>query len=53
MEARFVNQGGERRSLETSMDIGFALLSDLPDESLVRLSDAQLDDHIRTRRRGG
>jgi V/A-type H+-transporting ATPase subunit B len=53
MERQFIHQGGERRSLEQSMDIGWSLLAELPDETLLRLSDAQLDTHIRSRRNAG
>ncbi len=47
MEARFIHQEGARRTLATSMDIGWQLLAELPDEILVRLSDAQLERYIR------
>jgi V/A-type H+-transporting ATPase subunit B len=37
----------EPRSLATSMDIGWALLCRLPVAELTRLSDEQIDRHIR------
>ncbi len=50
MEQKFIHQGGERRTLEESMDIGWQLLAELPDEALLRLSEDQLDRQIRGRR---
>ncbi|KAA3623361.1 MAG: V-type ATP synthase subunit B [Proteobacteria bacterium] len=50
MEARFIGQGGVRRSLEQTMELGWELLSEIPDELLVRLSDAQMAQHIAPRR---
>lgn len=50
MEVEFVGQGNVRRSLENTMDVGWRLLSGLPDELLVRLSDAQIAGHIQPRR---
>jgi V/A-type H+-transporting ATPase subunit B len=53
MDTEFIHQGEERRSLEQSMDIGWTLLAALPDEALLRLSDAQINEHIRSRRHAG
>jgi V/A-type H+-transporting ATPase subunit B len=39
-EREFVRQGGERRTLAQTMDIGWRLLESLPREDLLRLSDA-------------
>jgi V/A-type H+-transporting ATPase subunit B len=47
-ESEFTNQGNERRTLEQSMDIGWRLLSVLPDSELHRLSDAQIKANIDT-----
>jgi len=52
MDAEFIHQGEARRTLEESMEIGWTLLARLPDESLLRLSDDQIDRHIRPRRNG-
>ncbi len=46
MERDFLGQGEHRRTLEESMAIGWELLSSLPDELLVRLSDAQISRHV-------
>lgn len=53
MEVEFVGQGAVRRSLENTMDLGWQLLSGLPDELLVRLSDAQIAGRIQPRRGAG
>ncbi len=53
MEEQFLHQGDERRSLERSMDIAWDLLATLPDEVLLRLSDEQIEHHIRSRRATG
>ena len=50
MDREFIHQGDERRTLEQTFDIGWRLLASLPDESLVRLSDAQIGEHIAPRR---
>ncbi len=47
LDQRFIQQGDERRTLEKSLATGWELLASLPDESLVRLSDEQIHDHIR------
>jgi V/A-type H+-transporting ATPase subunit B len=52
MDKEFIHQGDERRTLEQSMDIGWKLLARLPDEALLRLSDEQIERHIRPRRQG-
>ena len=45
-ENRFVNQGMyENRSLETTLDLGWELLSILPRSALSRVSDKVLDEH--------
>jgi V/A-type H+-transporting ATPase subunit B len=44
-ESRFVHQTGPR-TLETSMAIGWELLSALPWHELTRLSDAQIGEHL-------
>lgn len=47
-EQRFLNQGEtENRSIETTLDLGWELLSLLPRDELQRLSDALLDAHYR------
>ena len=51
-EARFVAQG-KPRTLEASMDIGWALLRQLPAEELSRLSDAQIAAHLGTAEAAG
>ena len=48
-ESRFVHQNGAR-SLDESMDIGWQLLSDLPDSELSRLTDEQIVRHLHKRR---
>lgn len=45
-ETELLHQDG-RRSLTQSMALGWSLLADLPDGELARLSDAQIDAHIR------
>jgi V/A-type H+/Na+-transporting ATPase subunit B len=45
-EGEFIQQGGERRTLEQSMEIGWRLLAGLPNAELHRLSDAQITQHI-------
>jgi len=52
MDREFIHQGNERRTLEETFDIGWRLLSSLPDETLVRLSDSQIGEHIAPRRDG-
>ena len=47
-ENRFVNQGMyENRSLETTLDLGWELLSILPRSALSRVSDKVLDEHYK------
>ncbi len=46
MEGEFLHQGDQRRDLEETFATGWRLLAQLPDESLVRLSDAQIQEHI-------
>ena len=41
------------RTLEESMAIGWATLAELPDSELTRLSNEQIDKHIRRERRRG
>jgi V/A-type H+-transporting ATPase subunit B len=50
LEREFLHQGDERRSLEDSFDLGWRLLAELPNEALVRLSNAQIDKHLKHRR---
>lgn len=50
MEKEFLHQADERRTLDETFDIGWKLLAELPDESLVRLSDEQIDRHLMPRR---
>jgi V/A-type H+-transporting ATPase subunit B len=45
-EGEFANQGGQRRTLEQSMEIGWRLLALLPRSELHRVSDAQIQTHI-------
>jgi len=48
-ESRFLNQGEyENRSIETTLDLGWDVLSILPRDELHRVSDALLDRHYRT-----
>jgi V/A-type H+-transporting ATPase subunit B len=51
-EAGFINQGGERRTLEQSMELGWRLLGLLPRSELHRLSDAQIATWIDPLREG-
>ena len=45
-ESKFVNQGfTENRSIETSLDLGWKLLSTLPKEELDRIDSKTLDEH--------
>ncbi len=48
-EQRFVHQDGAR-TLDESMDIGWELLSGLPDSELSRLTDEQIARHLHKRR---
>ncbi len=50
MDEEFIHQGERRRSLEETFDISWRLLAGLPDESLVRLSDAQISANIEPQR---
>lgn len=50
LELEFIDQGGTRRTLEHTLDLGWQLLSSLPDELLLRLNDTQIERHIRPRR---
>jgi len=50
MDVEFVGQGGVRRTLENTMDIGWQLLAGVPDGLLVRLSDEQIARHVQPRR---
>ncbi len=52
MESEFLDQGDERRTLEETFDIAWRLLAQLPDESLVRLADRQIAEHIVAHRHG-
>lgn len=45
-EGEFIQQGGERRTLEQSMELGWRLLALLPHAELHRLSDAQITQYI-------
>ncbi|HSJ47361.1 MAG TPA: V-type ATP synthase subunit B, partial [Gammaproteobacteria bacterium] len=45
-EGEFIQQGGERRTLEQSMELGWRLLALLPRVELHRLSDAQITQNI-------
>lgn len=45
-EGEFIQQGGERRTLEQSMELGWRLLALLPRAELHRLSDAQITQYI-------
>ena len=47
-ETRFLNQGEyENRSIETTLELGWDVLSMLPREELHRMSDALMDQHYR------
>lgn len=50
MDLEFIHQADHRRPLEETFDIGWSLLSSLPEETLVRLSDSQICEHIAPRR---
>ncbi len=52
MDDVFIRQDDRRRTLEETFDLGWMLLAELPDETLVRLSDTQIDDHIKLHRHG-
>lgn len=52
LEQQFIHQGEKRRTLEQSLEFGWQLLAELPEEILIRLSDTQLDKYIRSRARG-
>lgn len=41
-ESTFVHQGGERRALTDSLDLGWQLLAGFPDEELKRIPTEQL-----------
>jgi V/A-type H+-transporting ATPase subunit B len=48
-ERKFLSQGEmEDRTIETTLEIGWEVLSMLPREELHRLSDELLDEHYRT-----
>ncbi|MDH3636911.1 MAG: V-type ATP synthase subunit B [Gammaproteobacteria bacterium] len=47
MEQEFIHQADRRRSLEETFDVGWSLLAELPDESLIRLSDTQIGEHLK------
>jgi V/A-type H+-transporting ATPase subunit B len=50
-ERKFLNQGEtEDRSIQTTLDIGWDVLSMLPRDELHRLSDALLEEHYRSER---
>ncbi len=46
-EARFVNQGGGRRTLDETFDVAWQLLGTLPRDELGRLPETVLDEHWR------
>ena len=47
-EMRFINQGEyENRSIETTLEIGWDVLSTLPQDELHRISDALIKQHYR------
>jgi len=50
MDTEFIRQD-QRRTLEQTLEIGWRLLAELPDENLLRLSDHQIAEHIQPRRR--
>jgi V/A-type H+-transporting ATPase subunit B len=50
VEHEFIGQGATRRSLDQTMELGWRLLSGLPDELLVRLSDQQITRHVAPKR---
>ncbi|MFR5782357.1 MAG: V-type ATP synthase subunit B, partial [Oscillospiraceae bacterium] len=46
LERRFITQGMyEDRSIQTTLDLGWELLSILPRDALSRVSDKTLDEH--------
>ncbi|HOK80589.1 MAG TPA: V-type ATP synthase subunit B [bacterium] len=50
-ETKFVNQGyNERRTLEESLEKGWDIISILPEEELVRISEEQIKKHYREKR---
>jgi len=52
LENEFLHQGDQRRDLEETFAVGWRLLAELPNESLVRLSDAQIEENIMLIRHG-
>ena len=46
MDTQLIQQQDRRRDLEETMEIGWKLLAQLPDEALSRLSDAQIERNI-------
>ena len=44
-EKNFINQGSENRSIEDSLSIAWAILSQLPKSELTRLSNDQIDKY--------
>ncbi len=44
-EKRFINQGSENRTIEESLSIAWAILSQLPKSELTRLSNDQIDKY--------
>ena len=52
LEDEFLNQGDTRRTLEETFAAGWRLLAGLPDQVLVRLSDQQIESHVKAYRRG-
>jgi V/A-type H+-transporting ATPase subunit B len=50
MDELFIRQDDRRRTLEETFDLGWMLLAELPDETLVRLSDTQIENHIKPHR---
>jgi V/A-type H+-transporting ATPase subunit B len=53
MDRELIHQGDQRRTLEESMQIGWRLLAQLPDETLLRLSDEQIATHLEAYRDAG
>jgi V/A-type H+-transporting ATPase subunit B len=50
MDDVLLRQDDRRRTLEETFDLGWMLLAELPDETLVRLSDTQIENHIKPHR---
>jgi len=48
-EENFVNQGDNYRSIEESLDLGWSLLSNLPETELTKVSQDLIEEHIQNK----